>query len=374
MAAAEQAAGDALSALGGRAPDASIVAVTAAWGSDSIEEVIDAATRQIGCGAIVGCSVEGVLAAGREVSHRPAVAVLALAGVEASCHLAEGLAGDEKRAGAELAASIPGGPAAGDLLLLFADSLGLAYPALVEGFDTQLLGLRLAGIGATEPSGAAPLVWVDGDVVSEGCASLLLRGPAPPTLAVTTGARVVGEVMRVSRVSGGWVLGLDGQPALDRLSAQVPALLRDVEGRPGPSCLIGLLPEVAPGQEVDPGTLRIRNLIGFDDVRRGFALPEPLQAGDAVALVGVDGDAARADLERTLAPLGSSGARAGFYFTCSARGERLFQHEGLEIAYLERALGDLPLLGLVGGYQLARPEPDMRTEAHTQAGVLALVG
>jgi small ligand-binding sensory domain FIST len=372
--AAERAAGDALAALAGEAPDAAIVAVTAAWGSDSIVEVIDATAKHIGCDAIVGCSVEGVLAKGREVSHNPAVAVLALAGVEASVQLAEGLAGDEKRAGAELAAAIPGGPAPDDLLLLFADSIGLAHSALADGLDAELPGLRLMGIGATEPSGAAPLVWADGDVVSEGCAALLLRGRKPPTLAVTTGARVVGDVLRVSRASGNWVLGLDGQPALDVLSAQVPALLRDAEGRPGPSCLLGLLPEARPGRALDPGALRIRNLIGFDDARRGFALPEPLESGAAVALVALDGDTARADLERLLTPLGASDSRAGVYFTCSSRGESLFRHAGIEIAYLERALGDLPLLGLMGGYQLARPEPDMRAQVHIQAGVLALLG
>ena len=52
-----------------------------------------------------------------------------------------------------------------------------------------------------------------------------------------------------------------------------------------------------------------------------------------------------------------------------------FEASDVESGYLERAFGDLPVLGVMGAYQLgpARPGDGGESQLHTHAGVLAFV-
>ena len=90
-----------------------------------------------------------------------------------------------------------------------------------------------------------------------------------------------------------------------------------------------------------------------------------------IALAVRDREAARDDLKAMLQEFEGSPAALGFYFDCCARGSGFFGVEGLEAAYLERALGPTPLAGMFGSCEIG-PIGD-RAELLTYTGVLALI-
>jgi len=88
-----------------------------------------------------------------------------------------------------------------------------------------------------------------------------------------------------------------------------------------------------------------------------------------------DGQRAREDLNQMLARqathLGDKTPAFGLYFNCCARGSSLYGIPDIDSAYIRQTLGDFPLIGMFGGYELAPLGRANRLFAYT--GVLALV-
>jgi small ligand-binding sensory domain FIST len=88
-----------------------------------------------------------------------------------------------------------------------------------------------------------------------------------------------------------------------------------------------------------------------------------------------DGRRAREDLSQMLQRqkdnLGGRKPAFGFYFNCCARGSSLYGIPGIDSAYIKQTLGDFPLIGMFGGYELAPLGRANHLFAYT--GVLALI-
>lgn len=376
----DQAAREAVQAvrrrLGGRAPDAALVVATAAWGTAALADLVAAVADEAGCQTLAGGSVDALLAGEGWVAHRPALAVLGLVDVDAIAIHAEGLAGDEARAGPEFAAALAGPCGSGDLLVVFADGLSLAPAPLLDGLAGALPGLPIIGVGASEPVGGPPRVWADGESASAACAGLLVRAAQPPALAVTQGCRVIGPVLEVTRSRGHWVTGLDGRPALEALTGARPDGALPGRDAVAPR-LIGLL------EGDDPGDLRqpplIRRVVGTDEARRAFALPECVRPGTRLVVLELDPEAAGRDVERRLAAAVSARGENdptafGLHLTCRAAGDLLLEGAVRNCA-LAHVLGGAPLLGMAAAYQIAPGGPPSHPpRLHTYSGVVALVG
>jgi small ligand-binding sensory domain FIST len=175
--------------------------------------------------------------------------------------------------------------------------------------------------------------------------------------------------MRVTRTQGHWILGLDGRPALDvyREVARGP-LAEDL--RNAARFLLVAIPRGEP-EPLRPGSYIVRHVVGFAEKEKAFAIPDGVKPGDLIALATRDREAARDDLKAMLAGLDASPAALGLYFNCCARGAGFFGVEGLEAAYLERALGPTPVAGMFGSCEIG-PIGD-RAELLTYTGVLALL-
>ena len=60
----------------------------------------------------------------------------------------------------------------------------------------------------------------------------------------------------------------------------------------------------------------------------------------------------------------------GLYFNCCARGSSLYGHEGIDTAYINNVLGDVPIIGFFGNSEFA----PLRGNNHlfTYTGVLVM--
>ena len=88
-----------------------------------------------------------------------------------------------------------------------------------------------------------------------------------------------------------------------------------------------------------------------------------------------DGQRARDDLgqmlQRQTQRLAGKKPAFGVYLNCCARGASLYGISGIDSAYIRQMLGDFPLIGMFGGYELAPLGGANYLFAYT--GVLALI-
>jgi small ligand-binding sensory domain FIST len=159
---------------------------------------------------------------------------------------------------------------------------------------------------------------------------------------------------RVTECEQNIIGALDGRPALE--------VLKEVIGSER-SVLVGI---PVPGS--DTGDYTARNLLGVDPRDNLFAIGEAVEPGTELLFCRRDEDAARRDLSRIAEELHAAvpRARGALYFSCLARGEHMFGARGEELALVQRALGEVPLVGFFCNGEISRD----RLYGYT--GVLAL--
>ena len=113
----------------------------------------------------------------------------------------------------------------------------------------------------------------------------------------------------------------------------------------------------------------MRNLIGIDPERGWLAIAEQIEPGERIIFVRRDAESAAQDLTRMLgrlkARLGRP-PRGGVYVSCVARGPNMFGDAGGEMAMIQNALGDFPLIGFYAGGEISF------NRLYTYTGVLTL--
>jgi len=349
-------------------PDAALLFATPGYGTD-VPRLLDVAHAALGTRAVVGATAHGVFANGHEIEGGSAVAIACLEGIEAQPFILSDLAGDEDAVGEEIAARLGGSPRAEDLIALMPDPRAFHPEALLAGVREALGPAVVVGAGAADPVSDAPLQWCNGRVESGALAGIALRATRPPRVGVTQACRPATGLLEVTRARGHWILELDGRPALDvyREVARGP-LAEDL--RRAAAFLLVALPRDA-SAPLRPGGYLVRNVAGVSPEQGAFAIPEPVAVGDSIALVQREPESAREDLKAMLSGMEGRSPALALYFDCCARGASFFGVPGLEAAYLERAFGTAPLVGMFGSCEIGPVAG--RVELLTYTGVLALI-
>jgi small ligand-binding sensory domain FIST len=243
----------------------------------------------------------------------------------------------------------------------------------------DVLQFAVAGNGTLPGHGRA------GGVFQGGLSGVALGEEVSLVSRVTQGCQPVTRQMHVTEAEGNLILGLDQEPALDRLLHDLSiSLERPQEAMAAlRSTLVGLsLPGAAAvgrtgsfGDEV-----RVRHIIGLDPGRRGVAVAEQVEAGMPMAFCQRNVRAARADLvricaeirealepEEMSAPLAASLAlpevlsaphpqrrvAGAVYVSCTGRGGPHFGGPSAELQVIRHALGDVPLVGFFAAGEIA---------------------
>jgi small ligand-binding sensory domain FIST len=135
------------------------------------------------------------------------------------------------------------------------------------------------------------------------------------------------------------------------------------------------LPADPSKNSVAPGEYLVRNIVGLDPGAGILAVAEEIFAGERMLFTLRDGQRAREDLrqmlERQAESLGGKSPSLGMYFNCCARGSSLYGMDGIDTAYIRQLLGEFPLIGLFGSFELGPLGRKNHLLAYT--GVLALI-
>jgi small ligand-binding sensory domain FIST len=354
-----RAAGEAArEALRSAASETAAAALLFAAGPIDLARALAGVREELGRVPLAGVVGHAVAAGDRERRDGPAAAVLVLCGVEAAAFSIPGDPGACEAIGLTVEALLGRSPLESDLVLVFADPLGVEPRPLAEALG-ELAPAVVAGAGAAL-GGSGALLATGERLAPAGACGLVVSLAAPPRLAVSQGCRPITDPLTVTRASGHWVFELAGKPALDVYREAVGGPLAEDLRRAGESVLAAVPRRARRGP---PGDAWVAcRLAGFSVERRAFALPEPLRVGSALRFALRDADFARDELVRALASLGS--AAAGLHLCASDRGRTLFRHPGLESALVARGRAPGAVASLFGSFQVAPLAGSLAALAH----------
>jgi small ligand-binding sensory domain FIST len=205
-------------------------------------------------------------------------------------------------------------------------------------------------------------------------AGLELSGSFGAAIDITQGCQPITAPMVITKAERNLILEIDHRPAVEAFLRVLKGPLADDLRRALMFVFVGL-PATANQNHIVPGEYLVRNIVGLDPSKGILGVAEQVREGQQMIFAMRDGQRAREDLnqmlQRQAQKLNGKKPAFGLYFNCCARGNSLYGMPGIDTAYIRQALGDFPLLGLFGGYELAPLGRANHLFAYT--GVLALI-
>lgn len=374
--AAAEAIEQALAQAGVSQADAALVFFSAEHGARE-RELTETIRRAAGTDQITGCSAAGVLTANGEVEGGHGLAAMVLSSDQLECRplMFKPLRERDGDIGAELAAIAAPTEASGSLLALFPDTYNGQPQRLLESLHDERGFTPVVGAGASE-SGAAQATYQlsSAGATSNAVAGLYLNGSFQTHIEITQGCQPITDPMVITKAERNLIYEINERPALEVFVGLLKGPLAEDLRRALMVLFVGL-PADRLINSVAPGKYLVRNIIGIDPDKGILGVAEEVTEGESLIFAMRDGQRARDDLnqmlQRQVNNLGGRKPAFGFYFNCCARGSSLYGIPGIDSAYIKQALGDFPLIGMFGGYELAPLGRANHLFAYT--GVLALI-
>jgi small ligand-binding sensory domain FIST len=313
--------------------------------------------ERTGTSAVIGCTAQGVIGAGRELEEGPALALwmARLPGVSVRAFALDlvelsggyGVIGwpDLEHAGRS------------DVLLL-ADPYSFPADSFVRRLNEEQPEVRVAGGMASGGDSPEQHRLLLGDqALDSGAVGVAISGPVQVRTVVSQGCRPIGSPFTVTRCDGNVVRELGGRPALERL--------RELIVRSDPTEQALLTRGVQVGRVIDEhklnfgrGDFLIRSLVGVEEESGAIAISDRVELGQTLQFHVRDAAAATEDLDLLLAQVPGWDPRGTLLFSCNGRGRRLFSEPDHDAARVAKATADAPMagffaqgeLGPVGGH------------------------
>lgn len=204
---------------------------------------------------------------------------------------------------------------------------------------------------------------------------------------VSQGCQPLGPERIITACDGHLVTRLDDLPALECLLQDLalpvltePANLREAVPRLRRT-LAGINPGAASGSKAQRGNygaeVLVRHLVGVDPQRRGVAVAQRVEVGQGLSFCERNPAAAKRDLLRICTELrseaedsapedGSPAIAGAIYISCAGRGGPHFGAPSAEAQWVRHGLGDVPLVGMFAGGEIAH------ASLHSYTGVLTV--
>jgi small ligand-binding sensory domain FIST len=374
--AAEQAAAAAMSQAGISRADAVVVFFTADHAAKS-RTLLSTLTRVTGSDRIVGSSAAGVLTGAGEIEGQHGIAVLVFSSEEIQTHpfLFQPLRERDEEVGGKIAQMLAPTSSRASLLTLFPDTYNGQPQQLLNSLADRTDFVPVVGAGSSEAGTAQATYQICGDnCASNSVAGLQLSGSFQALVDITQGCQPITEPLVITKAEKNLIFEIDNRPALEVFAKLLKGPLAEDLRRALMFIFVGL-PADPERRTVGPGEYLVRNIIGLDPAKGIVGIAAEVQEGQSMIFTLRDGQRAREDLNQMLRrqaqKLEARRPAFGFYFNCCARGSSLYGMPGIDTAYIGQTLGDFPLIGMFGGYELAPLGRKNHLFAYT--GVLALI-
>jgi small ligand-binding sensory domain FIST len=313
--------------------------------SQAFPEIINTLQKRTGIQHWVGTVGHGICATGVEYFDQQALVVLTCGLDAGACRFIPAVTEPHDTT---IAVEIgPDWPAA--IGVVHADPRNPAVTAIVTNLARRC-GAYLVG-GLTSAQNSFPQV-AGSRIVDGGVSGVLLGGGClRAVVGLTQGCSPIGPPHSVSRSQGQILFSLDERPAFDVLREEVGAT-----ANADPRRWLANIHAAIPVVGSDRADYVVRNIVGIAPEHGLVAIADTIGPSDRVMFVRRDADNADRDLQRMLTDLKSrSPAKptAGLYFSCLARGPNLFPDNAHELKAIQKAFGDVPIVGFFGNGEIA---------------------
>ncbi len=359
-----------------RQADMALIVFTAEHMRDQ-ERLRDAVSHASNHAVVVGSSAAGILTGEGEVEGSHGIAVLALASdqLQTNAFLFEPLRGHDAEAGARIA-KLTGPGLGGNLLtVLMPDSYNGQAQEMLQAMEREIGYSPVIGAGSSESGVAGATFQLCNDkVATNAVTGLHLSGSFQSFIDITQGCQPITEPLVITRADGNIIYEIDNRPAFEVFTSVLKGPLLEDLRRALMYVFVGV-PADRRRNSVGGGEYLVRNIIGLDSEKKIIGVADEVTEGQAMIFTLRDGQRARDDLgqmlKRQAQRLDGKKPVFGVYFNCCARGASLYGIPGIDSAYIRQVLGDFPLIGMFGGYELAPLGGANHLFAYT--GVLALI-
>ncbi|MFQ6017794.1 MAG: FIST C-terminal domain-containing protein [Kiloniellaceae bacterium] len=298
----------------------------------------------------VGSVGLGVAASGIEYHDRPAIAVLVAA------LPAEGFRVFEPVTAGVAAGGLRAFKAAhGDWLARHRPIFGIAHGdprnqeihRIVSEVGAEFSTFLVGGLTASR----SDYPQVAGRVTEGGLSGVLFAPELQVAAGLSQGCAPIGGLRTITEAADNIIMALDERPALELLKADIGELLAHDLRR-----IAGYVNVAFPIAGTDTGDYVVRNLTGLDLAKGWISVGEPVEPGQSLMFCRRDHDAALKDLRRMVKDVKRRAGpkpKAGFYFSCVARGRNLFGPDSEELTLIRDELGDIPLVGFFANGEIS---------------------
>lgn len=327
--------------------------------------------------AVFGCSGAGILTGDGEIEGRSGIAVLTISGddILGRPFIFQPLRGNETNLGVSFGEFLAKTSDENSLMILLPDTYNGNPQPLLAAMAAKAGFHPVVGAGATENGSAGATYQMCAQTVGSNMLSgAYLSGEFALHIDITQGCQPISPPMTITKAENNLIYEIDHRPALEVFAKLLKGPLAEDLRRALMVLFVGLPADPAENS-VEGGKYLIRNIVGLDGEKGALGVSDYVQEGEAMIFAMRDGQRAREDLEQMLQRqrqrLGGRTPAFGLYFNCCARGSSLYGIPGIDAAYIRRVLGDCPLIGMFGGYELAPLGNANHLFAYT--GVLALI-
>ena len=332
--------------------------------------------EQTKCECIAGCSGMGVITGEGEITQGPGLVLMAgftpelrlqalakyqelehSAGVTQQLREALGDFGDEN-----------------SLFFFFPDVYQHQPHNFINMFNYLKSSLSVYGGGSCNDGSQETSIQFGPDIVTlNGAAGLAFEGVPEFRAGVTQSCATLGEPMFVTEVKDDLILSLDGIPALEVFTEIAKELdFKDMEEATQQLLLSFPLDPEKPVFNGE-GALA-RHVTGIDMATQGITTTEIVHQGGVLSFAYRSPKTAENDLREMLLRLKNQNPGRptfGMYFNCASRGEALYGRPNVDTQLIRETLGDFPLIGFFGAYEMAQMPQGV--QLYTYTGVLVLV-
>lgn len=374
--AATEAASEAMAQGGLSRADMAVVFFTADHAAHQ-RELTQSICRTVGTDCVVGASGAGVLTGAGEIEGSSGIAVLAWSAPEivGRPFIFEPLKGNEENLGSTFGDFLAKAGDEHSLMILLPDTYNGNPQPLLDAMAAKAGFHPVVGAGCSENGTAGATFQLCGDkIASNSLAGAYLSGGFNVHVDITQGCQPITEPMVITKAERNLIHEINGRPALEVFARLLKGPLAEDLRRALMVLFVGL-PADRHENSVAGGKYLVRNIVGLDPEKGIVGVAEQVSEGEAMIFAMRDGERAREDLNQMLGRqserLKGRKPGLGIYFNCCARGGSLYGIPGIDTAYIRQTLGDFPLIGMFGGYELAPLGRANHLFAYT--GVLALV-
>lgn len=339
------------------------------------EEIRMTLVEETQCQEIAGCSGAGILTHQKEIIGKAALAVMvgASADVSSKAFIHRQEHPDMPGVSQQLKETLEGFQAPDPLVLLFPDAYNQLPYNLINALNYVSTKPHVFGAGACDDGSRQQSVAIGPQCsFTDGVAGLCLGGIKQKVIGVTQSCMPIGEPLFITKVEENVILSLDGYPALEVFSTiAVNQGFEDFDTAARNILLAFPLDKESP--EFTGESCLARHLSGIDVAQQGLVVPQLVEEGGILSMMYRNAITAENDLHAMLERIKQKNPGTpmfGIYFNCAARGESLYQRPNVDTEAIRETLGEFPLIGFFGGFEMASVPAGLQLYSYT--GVLVL--